>query len=146
MSITSLPARIFHTRITIYRPNLLKSDVGDFTRISEDLLFEEVPAVVQPTSSEFSYEVNGTEHFQTHVAFINYSHNSQNVIVQQGDIVIDKNSGLKHRIIGFNHHYAANVAINGAVQHVELILENISSQDQLKLSSGSVAAKISIQE
>lgn len=143
MSQKSLPSKLLNTTISIYRESLLKTDVGDFDKIQETLIYSDIPATVQPKESEIEYEIEGVAHYQTHVCYMNTILNGVNLSITVNDVAKDSETGMKYRIISCHEYTPSNVAIN-QTHHYKLLLEKILTSADVKLSSASVESRLYI--
>ena len=141
MSIRKIPASYLTTKLYIYRQNTTIDDIGD-QDVVKLLAYAELPANVQPQTTDIEYELQGVVHRQTHAAFINRFESGVVREIRPTDLAIDMETGLNWMILGIQNLQAGQASINDS-HHIKIILKQSTGYyDITKFKTITTKAKI----
>ena len=141
MSIRKIPARYLTTKLYIYRQDTVIDTVGD-QDIVKSLAYAELPASVQPATTNIEYELQGIIHKQTHNAYINRVEAGVIREIKPTDLVIDMETGLSWMILGIQTLQAGQESVTDS-HHIKIILKQTTGYyDTTKFKTTTSKAKI----
>lgn len=122
MSYRRILDKFLNTKVNIYRESTIVDDVGDFDT-TETVPYTSLPANLQPKRSDLTFELQGKIHYQSHVGYLNkYDPTVREIKV--GDYVVDRETGLKHLVLGVRHEQTPRKHVNNS-GYLRLNLEHI---------------------
>jgi len=147
MSIKRIPDRYLNTTIHVYRESELPDEVGDMD-VVRNIAYYSVKSYIQPVAgteaaSIVEFEHQGKVHRQTHSAYFNRYESDSLRKIEEGDYVLDEETGLNYIVLGIENWQSSNRNISDS-HHIKLRLKSISGTfDVTTLKT--VAAKAKIQ-
>lgn len=125
MSLTTIVDKALTTTLNVTRKtDETLDDVGELTD-AETAIYSNIPAFVQPKTSEEVFELQGIAHRQTHVSYINRIFSGIALDIKIDDTILDNGTSLKHRVIAVQDFRAARKTSYASGHHLRLVLENL---------------------
>jgi len=124
MSLDSIPTNLLVNTISIITFALTKDSIGEFSE-AESSLYTNVPAYIEPVTSDLEYNIQGKMHKQTHACYLNKKSGSSTLTFNVGDIVKDEDN-VKYLVIGRELFRPANDNFSSSSHHIELILKRVT--------------------
>jgi len=125
MSIHNIPDRYLNTTIHIFRETTVPDSVGDLTS-SLNLAYASLKANVQPKVDDIDFEIQGQNHRQDHVGYVNRVESSVIRDIHNGDVAFDEETRTRYMILGVEVWQAADNKLEDT-HHIKLRLKAMSS-------------------
>ena len=124
MSLTQISNRALNTKADISRLSTARDEVGEYNE-SEATIYSNIPASIQPQTSDLEFTIQGKAHRQTHACYLNRVFNGANLSIHVGDMLYDQERTEKHLVISVEVFEASNINTTSG-HHIKLILERIT--------------------
>jgi len=117
MSIHKIPDRYLDTTLDFFRESSVADSVGDLAT-SLTVAYDSIKANIQSVRDTTDFEVQGRNHRQDHVAYINKVETTAREI-KIGDQVHDRETHIRYLVLGVENWQAANVNITDS-HHIKI--------------------------